>query len=199
MVQVSAAGVLLLPHPLRVAYITLLISAFQTSSLVCAVLTIPLRQLTHTRVLPFPPSSRFLSAIDTFSHSGSPSALTFFCPSPFVSLCLLSRAGSLSGRAVSRSSRSILSCTNVELLRIHKVTDSSGLLDEAFLLPGRRPRGSGRLPRQRLCSGQNRIPHQQILFGSNLFPCQRGRNGSPVVSYNFRILVLHFQPYSSGS
>lgn len=177
-VQVSDVGVLL-HHDLRVEY-TILISALQTSSLVCAVLNIPLRQLTHTRVLPFPPSSRFLSAIDTFSHSGSPSAITFFCPSPFISLCLLSQAGSLSGRAVSRSSRSILSCTNVELLHIHKVTDSSGLLDEAFLLPGRRPRSSGSLPGWCLCSGENIIPREQIVFGSNLFPCQPHRSFMPI-------------------
>lgn len=69
----------------------------------------------------------FISSLDTFPHSASPPALTFYRPSPFISLCLPLRAASLSGRVVSRSSRSISSCASVELLHIHKVTDSSGL------------------------------------------------------------------------
>lgn len=60
-VQVSDEGFLLL-HDLRVGYILLLMGALQASPLVCAVLNIPLRQLTHTSppfspVLPVPLSN----------------------------------------------------------------------------------------------------------------------------------------------
>lgn len=86
-------------------------------------------------------------AFDTFSRSSAPSVVTFFCPSPFISLCLSSSSSSsllccVSRSVVSHHSQSILSCTNVEPSSIHKLTDSSGVIrgrppaPSACLLPG---------------------------------------------------------------